>query len=70
MGRPHWTASDSEIREYYNRLAETDIGDLRVEARRAEQQGDYSYAQDLYRVAGDTNSAREMGSRAADRYCD
>ena len=66
MGRPHWSAGDYERDRYYSNLRNTDSSELRENARQAEKSGDYLYAQDLYRAAGDDNKAREMGNRQAD----
>ena len=67
MGQPHWSAGEYERDRYYSLLRNTDQEELRKRAHQAEQLGDYSYADDLYRAAGDSNKANQMRRRGADR---
>lgn len=70
MGRPHWSAGEYERDRYYRDLRNTDTDELKQRARRAEQSGDFSYADDLYRAAGDEKKADDMRNKASDRYYD
>lgn len=67
MGRPHWTAGESERRAYRSSLNQMEVGELKQKALEAERSGDYMFARDLYQAAGDSNGARRTGILDCDR---